>query len=47
MVKKIIDVGFIGLIILGLSACSSMQSVPYQAPSQVKVFTEEVKLEIY
>ena len=47
MVKKIIDLSFIGLIIIGLSACSSMQSVPYQAPSQVKVFTEEVQLEIY
>ena len=47
MVKMIIDLSVIGLIIIGLSACSSMQSVPYQPPSQVKVFTEEVKLEIY
>lgn len=45
--KSAVDIGFIGLIVLGLASCSSMQSVPYQAPSQVKVFTEEVKLEIY
>lgn len=47
MTKKIIDIGFVGLIVFALASCSSMQSVPYQAPSQVKVFTEEVQLEIY
>ena len=45
--KSAIDIGFIGILVLALASCSSMQSVPYQAPSQVKVFTEEVKLEIY
>ena len=45
--KSAIDIGFIGLIALGLASCSSMQSVPYQAPSTVKGFTEEVKLDIY
>ena len=46
MIKKIIDIGFIGIIILGLAACSSMQQAPQPLPP-VKVITEEVKLEIY
>ena len=46
MIKKIIDIGFIGIIILGLASCSSMQQAPQPLPP-VKVITEEVKLEIY
>lgn len=46
MIKKIIDIGFITLVIIGLSACSSMQQMPQPLPP-VKVITEEVKLEIY
>lgn len=46
MIKKVIDIGFIALVILGLSACSSMQQMPQPLPP-VKVITEEVKLEIY
>jgi len=46
-VKNICDFAIIGGLVLFLASCSSMQSVPYQQPSQVKVFTEEVKLEIY
>jgi len=46
MIKKIIDIGFIAIVIVGLSACSSMQQMPQPLPP-VKVITEEVKLEIY
>ena len=42
MVKKIIDLGFIAIIIVGLSACSSMQ-VPYQAPLPPVTIYKEVK----
>lgn len=46
MIRKILDIGLIGVIILGLSACGSMQQMPQPLPP-VKVITEEVKLEIY
>jgi len=46
--KSLIDISVIGVLFtVLLTGCSSMQSVPYQQPSTVKVFTEEVKLEIY
>lgn len=45
MVKKIIDLGFIAIIIVGLSACSSMQ-VPYQAPLPPVTIYKEVKQNI-
>jgi len=46
MIRKILDIGLIGVIILGLSACGSMQQMPQPLPP-VKVITEEVNLEIY
>lgn len=43
MIKNLIAV--LGLI--AITGCSTLQQTPYQAPPQVKVFTEEVQLEIY
>jgi hypothetical protein len=43
--KSIFNISALAILVIGLSACSSMQS--YQPLPPVKVVTEEVQLEIY
>ena len=43
--KNIFNISALAILVIGLSACSSMQ--PYQPLPPVTVITEEVQLEIY
>ena len=45
-IRRFFEVLFLGAIIVGLSACSTMQQ-PYQPLPPVKVITETVEVEIY
>jgi len=45
-IRRFFDVVFLGAVIIGLSACSTMQQ-PYQPLPPVKVITETVEVEIY
>ena len=45
-IRRFFDVLFLGAVIVGLSACSTMQQ-PYQPLPPVKVITETVEVEIY
>ena len=45
-IRRFFDVVFLGAVIVGLSACSTMQQ-PYQPLPPVKVITETVEVEIY